>query len=284
MRAVAYDNAGASASSGDGDHYGGRRIGVAGAVDRGGLGSPALSGSTTYSNGVFSVDAAGIDIWGTSDQFQFVYQPVNGDVEIVARVDSLIAVDPFTAAGVMIRGSLQPGSLHGYSTLTGSNGVFFRRRVAADGGTTTSVQVAGVTGSTWVRLVRRGTVVTSSWSTDGTTWSGDWLPDAALGTTAYVGLAVCSDDVEHPDDGAVFQCPGRAAAANQPPTVTLTVAGERRDLHRAGERDAERQRRRTRTAPSPEVEFYNGTTLLEQRYGGARTRSPGRRCRPAPTP
>ena len=36
-----------------------------------------------------SVTGAGVDIWDTSDQFQFVYQTLDGDGEIVARVTSL---------------------------------------------------------------------------------------------------------------------------------------------------------------------------------------------------
>src|SRR4051812_33297422 len=64
------------------------------------IGSPALTGSTTYASGVFTVKAAGTDIWGTSDQFRFVYQPITGDVEVIARVDSIAAADPWSKAGV----------------------------------------------------------------------------------------------------------------------------------------------------------------------------------------
>src|SRR5206468_12891604 len=35
------------------------------------IGAPAIKGSTTYRQGVYSVHAGGADIWGTSDQFQF---------------------------------------------------------------------------------------------------------------------------------------------------------------------------------------------------------------------
>ena len=52
------------------------------------IGPPALSGSTGHSGGQFTVDASGTDIWGTSDQFHFVYQSFSGDVQITARVDS----------------------------------------------------------------------------------------------------------------------------------------------------------------------------------------------------
>ncbi len=38
--------------------------------------------------GAFSVTGAGEAIWGNADQFQYVYQPIQGDTEIIARVAS----------------------------------------------------------------------------------------------------------------------------------------------------------------------------------------------------
>ena len=53
------------------------------------LGGPALAGSASAAGGTFTVTAGGKDIWETSDQFHFVYQPLQGDVEVIARVASL---------------------------------------------------------------------------------------------------------------------------------------------------------------------------------------------------
>ena len=39
--------------------------------------------------GTFSVTGAGEAIWGNADQFQYVYQPIQGDTEIIARVASV---------------------------------------------------------------------------------------------------------------------------------------------------------------------------------------------------
>jgi hypothetical protein len=43
------------------------------------IGTPAVAGSTTYQGGTYTIKAGGTDIWNTSDQFQFVYQPMDGD-------------------------------------------------------------------------------------------------------------------------------------------------------------------------------------------------------------
>ena len=37
------------------------------------VGGPALAGSSGSSGGTFTIAAAGVDIWGTSDEFHFVY-------------------------------------------------------------------------------------------------------------------------------------------------------------------------------------------------------------------
>ena len=50
------------------------------------IGSPARAGSASASAARSPLLGGGADIWDTSDQFQFVYQPLQGDVEVIARV------------------------------------------------------------------------------------------------------------------------------------------------------------------------------------------------------
>src|SRR6185503_8903667 len=49
------------------------------------IGAPAIAGSTQYAGGTFTVEGAGVDVWDTSDQFRYVYQPFTGDIEITSR-------------------------------------------------------------------------------------------------------------------------------------------------------------------------------------------------------
>ena len=159
------------------------------------IGAPQLSGSASYSSGVFTIDAAGVDIWGSSDQFHFVYQAIAGDVEISAKVNSLERVYSWTNAGVMIRASLSAGAAHAYMAATGSNGLHFRRRLAS-GATTSGTSGAAVAPPVWVRLVRQGTTVTSYSSSTGSTWTKVGTVTLPLGSTAYVGMAVSSHDAD----------------------------------------------------------------------------------------
>ena len=98
------------------------------------IGSPTPAGSSTYSSGIFTINAGGDDIWGNSDQFRFIYRQISGDTDIIAKVDSLTAADSWSKAGVMIRGSLSAGSAHAYALVSARNGVGFQRRTANGGG------------------------------------------------------------------------------------------------------------------------------------------------------
>ena len=77
------------------------------------VGSPRLAGlGRLDTGGVFTVNGAGTDIWGTSDQFNYVYQPLAGDGNgtIIARVTSQSNTSSNAKAGVMIKQSTTAGS------------------------------------------------------------------------------------------------------------------------------------------------------------------------------
>jgi regulation of enolase protein 1 (concanavalin A-like superfamily) len=259
LSAVAYDAAGGKATSAARTvTVTDATLGVPAPWTAADVGSPALAGSATYANGVFSVSAAGTDIWNTADQFHFVYQPVAGDVDIVARVDSLTVVDPYTNAGVMIRSTLTSGSLHGYTAETGSNGVYFRRRLA-NGSTTISNQAAVVSAPVWVRLVRKGALVTSYWSNDGNNWTTIGSETMTLGTTAYVGLATSSHNASTRTAARFSNV--RVTQPTQNPSVSITSPASGTSY------TAPASVAIAASASDPEgrmsaVEFYAGSTLI----------------------
>jgi len=157
------------------------------------VGGPTLSGSATHASGVFTINAAGADIWGTADQFHFVYQQVSGDVEIVARVQGVTAQHAWSKAGVMIRATLAADSPHAYALASAGKGVNFQWR-AAKGGLSASTAASTPPPPSWVRAVRAGTKVTTYWSANGTTWTTMGSVTLPIGSSAYVGLAVTSHD------------------------------------------------------------------------------------------
>jgi regulation of enolase protein 1 (concanavalin A-like superfamily) len=187
------------------------------------LGSPALRGSASAAGGTFTVAAGGIDIWGTSDQFHFVYQPLQGDVEVIARVASLQYADPYSKAGVMIRETLTAGSRHAFMKVSGSHGWGFQSRIQT-GGESYNQDGPNGTAPGWARLVREGNLFSAYRSTDGTTWSLVGSDTISMASTVYVGVALTSHDAAQRATAAFTNLTARTptTGTNQPPTVSIT--------------------------------------------------------------
>jgi hypothetical protein len=156
----------------------------------GDVGSPALAGSAGYSNGVFSITGAGTDIWGTSDQFNYVNQPLagNGNGTIVARLTSLTNTNSSAKAGVMIK----------QSTTSGSDYVLIES--SPNGAVKVQYDFNGETGSSsytfpnvWMKLVSLNGKFNAYLSSDGSTWT-QVLTNKGLPITfpATIGLFECS--------------------------------------------------------------------------------------------
>jgi VCBS repeat-containing protein len=154
------------------------------------IGGPTLAGSASYNSGSYTVSGSGADIWGTADQFQYVYRQVSGDVRITARVVSMTNTDPWAKAGVMIRESTATGSVHGHSMLSYANGYAFQWRPTTNQATVDSEQ-AGLAVPYWVRLTRVGNTFTAERSSDGTNWTVQGSSQTiTMATTVLVGLSV----------------------------------------------------------------------------------------------
>ena len=73
----------------------------------------SLKGGQKIENNNWTIYGGGDDIWGTSDQFRFVYQKINGDFSFSVKVDSLKDTHYYAKAGIMVRKSLNKNSAHG---------------------------------------------------------------------------------------------------------------------------------------------------------------------------
>jgi hypothetical protein len=74
------------------------------------IGAPALAGSASFSSGTFTVKGSGADIFGSNDQFNYVYQPTTGNGTIIARVTSQTNTSSNAKAGVIWKASTATGS------------------------------------------------------------------------------------------------------------------------------------------------------------------------------
>ncbi len=148
--------------------------------------------SSCESGGTYTIVAGGADIWGTSDQFRYTYQTLNGDGTITAKVNSIQNTDPWAKSGVMIRESLAANSAHVDCHVTSGNGISFQLR-ATTGGTTTSTIASGISAPYWVRVQRIGNSFTAYRSSDGTTWTQvGTATTVTMASSVYIGLAATS--------------------------------------------------------------------------------------------
>jgi subtilase family serine protease len=159
----------------------------------GDIGSTGLAGSAGYANGVFTVTGAGAQIYGTTDAFHFVYQPLSGDGTIVARLVSVQGGSGYVSPGVMIRETLTAGSTNAatvdwsaYST------IYFDARTSTGGSTNTYASVSGAV-PYWLKVSRSGSSFSSYTSLDGVNWTPLGTSQTiSMAQNVYVGLAVNS--------------------------------------------------------------------------------------------
>jgi regulation of enolase protein 1 (concanavalin A-like superfamily) len=230
------------------------------------VGSVDLAGSVTYLNGTFSLKGAGADIWGTTDAFRFVYQPLNGDGQIIARVASLQNTNGYAKGGVMIRETLAANSIHAMMVVTPVNGAEFSRRVTT-GGTTAVSALASVAAPYWVKLVRSASTFSGYVSADGVNWAQVASSTVAMASSVYVGLAVTSHDTalcSSTQDGVSV-----TGAAATPPSVMITAPANGASFVAPATIAVTATATAGTGATVNRVDFYAGTTLV-----GAATASP----------
>ncbi len=197
------------------------------------IGNPEVKGTASLVDGVLTVKGAG-KIGASEgsnrkvrpelanaadDDFFYVYQPMEGNVEIVTRFDSYTPVDNHTFQGLMFRSSLEDNAAMaalGFTMVKVDETTIwsaFMVNRATDGGnvqniseTIDSPEAAAKAGiplianlpfkegntylGTWLKLSREGDEFTGYVSSDGLVWQKVGSLTVDLPDTAYVGFAV----------------------------------------------------------------------------------------------
>jgi chaperonin GroEL len=157
------------------------------------VGQVGVTGSVDVSNGVTTMNGSGADIWGTADAFNFFYQGLLGDGQIIARVTSLQDTNPYAKAGVMIRASTDPSAADVILDVRPDGSIEFMMRDAT-GDSTAFLAGASTSIPVWLKLTRSGPVITGSISADGSAWSVVGTTTLSIAPDALIGLAVTSHD------------------------------------------------------------------------------------------
>jgi autotransporter-associated beta strand protein len=155
------------------------------------IGAVAGRGAAGVTTGGFTMIGSGSGAGGTNDEFQYVYQPIAGDVTITARVASSQNTGANALAAVMIRNGLDSAAADAVLSFdAGNSNTVFQFR--ASGGATASGfnGSGGLTAPYWISLARSGNTITGSTSPDGITWTPQGSTTVDLEPVVYVGLAV----------------------------------------------------------------------------------------------
>jgi hypothetical protein len=157
-------------------------------------------GDANYSDGVFTVTSSGWYIWGNSDSFQYLYQPMGTNGQIVARLMGLSGTtNVFAKGGLMIRETLDHDSRNVLLSINVTNSLSFQWRDWAGGGTYVSVGSTNQATPCWLKVVRRDNWLGGYRSPDGTNWTlCGWEVLNGLAPQVLVGLAVASRQPDVP--------------------------------------------------------------------------------------
>jgi hypothetical protein len=158
------------------------------------VGSPDISGGASFDGSRWTVQGAGRNIWGSSDEFEYAHTTINGDAVMSARIDSQDDTQGWAKAGLMMRDGTDESAAFAAVYRTPENGILFESR-SQSRATPDSASVPPVKGPVWVKLVRRANSFAAYYSTDGQTWTRIGVAQTVpMGVSAQAGLVVTSHD------------------------------------------------------------------------------------------
>jgi len=157
------------------------------------IGAPAIAGSTSYDASLqhYRMSAAGINLWGASDQFQFAWNKLKGDFIVRARVEFVgLGADPHRKLGWMVRSTLDNDSAYADACVHGDGLTSLQYRRTK--GAATEQVTLDIKGGDVIQLERRGNTYIFSSARFGETFTTGTLADLALGEEVFAGLFLCS--------------------------------------------------------------------------------------------
>lgn len=178
-------------------------------------------------NTQIKVYADGVDIFGTLDQFQYVYKYLTGDFDLSVRLESLQITDPAAKAGIMARDIVDPTfvlfddryyMVAGFSPDPTRNNNFtqYREQSGTAAVAPGAPRPAATYPNNWLRLKRTGSVMQGYSGPNGQSWTPMTAVDSstnaagAYPATIRVGLAVTSHNAAQTTE-AVFSNFGNAS-------------------------------------------------------------------------
>lgn len=161
-------------------------------------------GSTVYvpDRGEYHVTGGGADLWDAADDFHFSWIRLSGDVSLTADVRfPASSPEPLRKALLMIRQSLEPGSVYADAAIHGDGHINLQFR-AVDGGKTDDT-LSTQHGSTRLRIERKGNLFTASSGEPGHALVPAPPMTIVMKDPVYVGIGVCAHNANAVEE-AIF--------------------------------------------------------------------------------
>ncbi|ULC60853.1 biopolymer transporter TolR [Flaviramulus sp. BrNp1-15] len=170
------------------------------------VGNPKHKGSIVYNPETqeYTITGSGMNIWGGTDQFQYLYKSIQGDFIVRAHMKfTSEGVDPHRKMGWMVRNNLSSNSPEVHASIHGGDGLTALQYRKTDGGETEQIVESLDKLPDVVQLERRGNDYYMSTAHYGEPFVTTKLENVPLRNEAFVGLYVCSHN-EDVIETAVF--------------------------------------------------------------------------------
>ncbi len=195
----------------------------------------------SFGPGLFHVMGGGADIFGSADQFRYVYTQKSGDFDVKMRVPYVDVVRNPTKAGFQVRESLSPFSPNVSAYVVpmwpsrnqpeGTARPTYNAATASWGANPNPTYNLSWFPDAWIRFRRVANTFHRYSSTNGVNWNYDGQVSGAVPNTVYFGLLVCAvannnecraQFEEYGDFGGY---PGATIAITAQPTNFTVAAG-----------------------------------------------------------
>ncbi|MBC8378225.1 MAG: cellulase family glycosylhydrolase [Planctomycetes bacterium] len=159
------------------------------------INNPLAGGQKVISDNAIDMYAAGSDVYGTEDQFRFIYKKISGDFTLTATMDYLTFTNTYAKAGIMIRQDLDKDSVFANLDIFPDGQVEMGCRPVKGNEVWTKLVMGPEIPGIQLKLVRKGNMIERFFACGGSDWDLlDTVELEDLPAEVYAGLFSTSHD------------------------------------------------------------------------------------------
>jgi hypothetical protein len=162
------------------------------------IGAPPLKGSAEYDPAArtYKITGTGTDIWGTADQFHYVWREATGNFSVTATTKFLTDGNAHRKAAIMLRRTADGDSPFVHFAIHGDGMAAVQFRSTQGGDTNTLDFPIGKPGVWRLKLTKQGGNVIVAIAPEGAPLRELGHTVSTIGSQVLVGLAVASHDAK----------------------------------------------------------------------------------------